>query len=452
MYRLRSFLLCSLALLPNIALAAPAATSSNDSRPTPPLDDPFYTPPEGFESTAPGTILRSRTPPFPIAAFSIVEVNLAGAHQLLYRSTDSFGKPVVAASTILIPRNADNTKLLSYQVAQDAANPNCAPSFALQLHAAHDNILGLAMPQAEIAFIAAALGKGWIVTVPDHLGTKSAFLANTLSGQIVLDNVRAAIDSSNFTNIASNPTVTIWGYSGGSLASGFAAELQPEYAPELHIAGAALGGTVPQIPSVIKAVNKGVFTGLLPAGIQGLANEYPNIDKLVQDNLEPSNKDDFLKTKDFCLMEDLAHYLNKDIYSYTKNKDLFRLPEATKVLDANALGQKAPKIPLLVYKSVNDEVSPVKDTDDLVTSYCGKGANVEYKRDVLSEHAAMEIVGAPDAIIWLTDRMKGVPVKTGCTKSTSFTSLTNPGAIAALGQGVIDVLLLLLKAPLKPIA
>jgi len=31
-----------------------------------PDDDPFYAPPEGYESAALGTILRSRTPPRPI--------------------------------------------------------------------------------------------------------------------------------------------------------------------------------------------------------------------------------------------------------------------------------------------------------------------------------------------------------------------------------------------------
>ncbi|KAH8431533.1 putative secretory lipase [Aspergillus melleus] len=452
MYGLRSFLLFSLALLPRVALAMPAARSANDTRPVEPVHDPFYLPPEGFESSPPGTILRSREPPFPIAAFSFAKVNLAAAHQLLFRSTDSFGNPIVAASTILVPHNADYTKLLSYQVAQDAASPNCAPSFALQLHAAHDNFLGLIMPQAEILFLSSALGKGWIVTVPDHLGTKSAFLANKLSGHTVLDNVRAALESSDLTHIASNPTITLWGYSGGSLASGFAAELQPTYAPELKIAGVALGGTVPEILPVIKTVNKGFFAGLVPSGVQGLANEYPKIQTLIDENVLPEKLEDFRKTKDFCLTEDLLHYLNHDIYTYVNNTEIFEGPEATKVLRENAMGQHTPKVPVLVYKSLNDEVSPVNDTDALVTKYCDGGADVEYKRDTLSEHGAMEIVGAPDAVIWLTDRMNGVPVKQGCHNSTALTSLTDPGAIGALGQGVINLLLILLGAPLKPIA
>jgi hypothetical protein len=49
----------------------------------------------------------------------------------------------------------------------------------------------------------------------------------------------------------------MWGYSGGSLATEWAAELQPTYAPELNFAGAALGGLVPNITSVLKTINGG---------------------------------------------------------------------------------------------------------------------------------------------------------------------------------------------------
>lgn len=418
MYGHRLYLLFSLALLP-VALAMPTVRSANGNRPVEPVHDPFYLPPEGFESSPPGTILRSREPPFPIAAFSIAEVSLASAHQLLFRGTDTFGNPIVAASTVLVPHNADPTKLLSYQVVQDSASPNCVPSFALQFHAAHDNFLGLMIPQIEIVFLSSVLSRGWIVTVPDHLGTKAAFLANNLSGHIVLDNIRAALKSSNLTHLAADPAITLWGYSGGSLASGFAAELQHTYAPELKIAGAALGGTVPEILPVVKAVNKGAFAGLIPSGIQGLVNEYPQLEPLVEGYVFPEKLDGFRKTKDFCMAENLLHYLNHDIYSYVNDTSIFEGPEVTKVFRENAMGQHVPKMPLLIYKSANDKVSPVNDTDALAAKYCERGADVEYKRDKLSEHLALWFAGAPDAIIWLTDRMNGVPVKQGCHSSTS---------------------------------
>ncbi|KAL2822804.1 secretory lipase-domain-containing protein [Aspergillus cavernicola] len=436
-------------LVPLLASALPAVTERDG--PLTPGEDPFYQPPAGWESTAPGAILRHRTPPFPVAAFGLAKVNLDASHQILYRTTDSFGEPITTVTTVLIPHNADYTKVLSYQVAQDAADPNCSPSFAIQQFSDAGEALALIMPQLEYLFMSSALNKGWVVIIPDHLGPRSAFLANNLSGQAVLDNIRAALASTKFTKISPQATVTMWGYSGGSLASGFAAELQPSYAPELKIAGAALGGTVPQILPVIEASNKGIFTGLLPAGVQGLANEYPSAQGLIRDNIVPDRWADFNKTQELCLTGNLIEYLGQDIYTYVKSEDTFTGPVATKLLSENAMGQNTPQIPLFIYKAVNDEISPVNDTDDLYNTYCSNGASVEYVRDLLSEHALLTITGGPDAFMWLADRMSGVPVKKGCTRNTQLTGLADPRAILALGLDVVRLLLGFLLFPVGPI-
>lgn len=48
-----------------VAALPPAARPWIRAAPLEPSADPFYTPPEGFESSAPGTILRSRSVPIP---------------------------------------------------------------------------------------------------------------------------------------------------------------------------------------------------------------------------------------------------------------------------------------------------------------------------------------------------------------------------------------------------
>ncbi|KAL5364478.1 secretory lipase-domain-containing protein [Aspergillus floccosus] len=441
-------LLHFLLLNPLFVWAMPASSSNGPLRPT---DDAFYRPPSGFEDMAPGTILRYRPPPSPIAAFGFVKSNLHSAYQVLYRTSDSFGNPIATVTTILIPHNADFNKLHSYQVAQDAADVNCSPSFALQQQSTVSGSLALAMPQIEYVFITTALDKGWVVTIPDHLGPSAAFLANTLSGQAVLDNIRAALASGNFTQIEPTARVTMWGYSGGSLATGFAAELQQTYAPELTIAGAALGGTVPKIVSVINTVNKGVFTGLVPAGILGLANEYPAAQDIVHNIILPAKVARFNKAKHLCLTGALQEYFGQDIYNYVNDPSAFSSPAARAVLDPNSMGQNIPVIPLFIYKSIGDEVSPIADSDELVTKYCEGGADVEYKRDKFSEHASLEVIGAPDAFLWLMDRMAGKPIRAGCTNTTVLTSMDNPKALAAFGVGIVDVLLSLLSLPIGPL-
>jgi hypothetical protein len=438
-------------IFPSVILSLPATGVIRRDGPIAPTLDPFYVPPSGFESSSPGTILRWRVPPYPISAFGADPVNIQAAYQFLYRTTDSFGDAIATMSTILVPHNADYTKLLSYQVAEDAADPNCAPSYAFQLQSDTGGPLGLIMPQLELLLIETALYNGWIVTVPDFLGPKSAFLANNLAGHAVLDNIRAALASSGITNISSTATVTMWGYSGGSLGTGFAAELQPSYAPELNIAGAALGGTVPQILPVIDAVNKGAFAGLIPSGVIGLSNEYPDIVTLLNEKIIPSKKPELEKAGSMCLGGDIETYFGQDVYSYTNDPNIFTEPTAKNTTDQNNMGQHAPKIPLFIYKSAGDEVSPVNNSDSLVAYYCGEGSNVEYHRDEFSEHASMAILGAPDAMMWLSDRMRGVPVTPGCTTTTVFTSLTDPGALAVLGVDIIEILLSLLDTPVGPL-
>lgn len=56
----------------------------------------------------------------------------------------------------------------------------------------------------------------------------------------------------------------MWGYSGGALASEWAAELHQIYTPELPLIGAAIGGGTPDMCNVINTINKGPFAGLPP--------------------------------------------------------------------------------------------------------------------------------------------------------------------------------------------
>lgn len=76
----------------------------------------------------------------------------------------------------------------------------------------------------------------------DYQGPNSAFSAGRLEGRAVLDSVRATLAFSTL-RLAKDVKVGLWGYSGGGIAMGWASALQPQYAPELNIVGAAHGGT-----------------------------------------------------------------------------------------------------------------------------------------------------------------------------------------------------------------
>ncbi|KAK2593086.1 hypothetical protein QQS21_009216 [Conoideocrella luteorostrata] len=427
------------------------AAANVHERATPPLPsvDTFYQVPVNIESYAPGAIIRHRPPPSPIAAFAKDPVNLAASYQILYRTTDSLNKATATVLTVLVPYNADLSKVLSYQVAEDSSTINCAPSYALQFEGQQN---GTSSTQAELLLMEGGLEQGWVVIVPDFLGPKGAFLANALSGHATLDGIRAAINSGPVTGISKKPTVTMWGYSGGSVASMWAAELQPSYAPELVIAGAAVGGAVPSITTVVTEVNGKPSAGLIASGVLGLTHQYPELATVVAQHILPQYKSEFYKADAQCLGANINDFANKDIVGMFDDRSLvYTNPTAVKITSANRLGQHIPKIPMFVYKSIGDEISPVSETDKLVQYYCNGGTTVQYQRDQNSNHEKLAVIGAPKALSWLQGRMNGKDRQTQCSTKTVFSSIFDLDALKVLPKFLLDALFDLLGKPVGPI-
>ncbi|KGQ09423.1 Lipase 1 [Beauveria bassiana D1-5] len=434
-----------------VASAAPPMPHDPRTAPILPSQDPFYAVPDSISAAAPGTILRHRKPPSSIAVFGFDSVNLAETVQIQYRTADNLGNATAAVLTVLVPHHADMSKVLSYQVAEDAASADCAPSYTLQRESKSGPHHGTLFEQAEILLIEAVLEQGWVVVVPDYEGPNALYLAWRLAGQATLDGIRAALASEEITGIKADATVAMWGYSAGSMATAWAAEIQPQYAPELRIAGAAFGGTTPNITNVVGATNKGRFAGLLPTGIMGLSKQYPAIKAMVDRELKPEFREVVEQTKHQCLVADLAVFSDRDVTAmFTDPRFMYNDPDAVKVLAEIDLGQAVPEIPIYWYKSVHDEVSPVADSDAVYAKYCAGGATVEYLRDEASEHASAMATGAPRAVAWLKNIMNGGKPKPGCSKETTLTSLWDLSTIEVLPGFILDALLDLAGKPVGP--
>lgn len=246
-------LLASACLLAEAILASTtpqvgdAAHHLKRSQALPPSSDPWYTAPEGYELASPGDILRNRTAPGNLVA--AVGSNCSAAYNLLYRTTASQGNATWAVTTVLVPKEATSA-LLSYQIPYDSAYINSSPSYALY--------------QSVNPDISIALGKGYFVTVPDYEGPLASFTAGHMSGYATLDAVRATLNAADLYGLPDDPLYATWGYSGGALATEWAAELQLDYAPELSFAGSAMGGLTPNVTTVLMAINAKISAGLAP--------------------------------------------------------------------------------------------------------------------------------------------------------------------------------------------
>lgn len=150
-----------LSLFLQTVLAAPHLSTRNI--PVPPSQDPFYQPPAGFESQPVGSILRHRIREN-LFGIVVLPEKVKQVHQFLVRSENSFGVPNAILTTLFIPYNADPSKLLSYQAAEDAAFIDCLPLYAMQLLLNPATIL---TPQVEQLLAQTGLNAGWYVVIPD---------------------------------------------------------------------------------------------------------------------------------------------------------------------------------------------------------------------------------------------------------------------------------------------
>ncbi|KAI8341504.1 secretory lipase-domain-containing protein [Chlamydoabsidia padenii] len=410
--------------------------------------DDFLAPPIGFENQKPGAILRLR--PLPrnsLAAFSPIPHNLKNVYQILYRTTNDLGQPDSTLTTLLVPFNANTSRLLSYQAMIDTPSLDCMPSRALRTGYGLKGFL----TQAELLFIDTLLDRGWYVSTPDYEGSRAAFGCGVIAGQALLDSIRAVLASTTQTKIDPQAETQLWGYSGGALATGWAVQLHYSYAPELKIVGAAMGGTPVNLNATLNSVNRTPYAGIAISGIIGLTHANPDLAAYIDTILRPDKKEAFYKAKELCLTGLLLHHAFDNIDSYIALHDYRNAPIARKALEDNVMGRRdTPTIPLYMYHARYDLAVPFAPAVDLYTHWCEKGARIQFVEDTLSGHGVLFVTGTANAIIYLQDRFNGVPLRDGCSSRRTISSLMDPGARAVFGKMLWDDLKALLGLALGP--
>jgi triacylglycerol lipase len=399
-----------------------------------PDEDPFYQPPPGYQGAKPGELLRSRD----------VELGFLGvipqrvrATQLLYRSTNLHGEREVAVTTVLLPEQRDPERLcpvLSYQCAIDAIAPQCFPSYALRRGA---KPIG-AFVQSEYLLVMAALAEGWAVSVPDHEGCHGMWGAPHEPGFRILDGVRAAIQSDHLGLSPSAP-VALWGYSGGGLASAWAAEHSADYAPELNVVGAVLGSPVGDCGSVARHLNGTFFAGLAALMIAALTHVFPGTQRVVDEHATDEGKQLLDDLHSMTTAQAVWRLRGTDIGSYVDMSadELWEVPEVREVFDATKLGQSVPRPPVLIVQAVHDRIISVDAIDKLVAYYQEAGATVTYHRDRFCGHLLLHPLSAPMTLRWLRDRFGERDVRKDRLR-TVWPTLFNPSTwYGMLKLGVI---------------
>lgn len=406
---------------------APHQEHERGLRPVLPSRDPFYTPPAGFQHAIPGTVLRSRD----------VELGFLGlipqkvrATQLLYRTTDRHGNPEATVTTVLVPAGHTHRHprhVVSYQCAIDAVSGRCFPSYALRRRA---KAVG-SLAQLEYLLIAAAVAEGWVVSVPDHEGPHGMWGTPQEPGYRVLDGLRATLNFERF-GLAADSKVGLWGYSGGGLASAWAAEVHDAYAPELNIVGAVLGSPVGNLGNTFRRLNGTRFAALPALVVAALRKTYPDLNRVIEENATESGLGWLDRLERLSTGEALIRHFRHDMdrWVHPPLEEVLSLPEVQQVFDDIRLGGSVPTPPLLIVQAVHDSVIHVDDIDELAHLYTEGGAKVTYHRDLFSEHMLLHPMSAPMTLRWLTDRFADRPLDAHLIRTkwpTLFNPITYPG-------------------------
>lgn len=113
-----------------------------------------------------------------------------------------------------------------------------------------------------------------------------------------------------------------------------------------------------------------------------------------------------------------------------------------------------PSMPLYIYKGLGDQVSPIADTDTLVKTYCSKGATIEYRRNLVSDHITETILGSANALEWVSDRLDGKKVANAgrCTTKNVMVGTLSPNSLDFIGTQLSALMVSLFGGQLGGVA
>ncbi|AFM18066.1 Secretory lipase [Mycolicibacterium chubuense NBB4] len=405
-----------------------------------PKFDPFYKYDAAkLADKSPGTVLRSRRLPYHVAGLPTPFT----ATQLLYRSTSQTGNPTANVTSVIQPPfQPDKTKVLSYQSFYDSLNQNDEPSFAIAGGRPIPTLPEL-VNTAELAVFAPFLAEGYTVVVADIEGQRADFAAGPEYGMNTLDSIRAAFGSKQ-VGLPGEAKVALLGYSGGALATEWAAELAPTYAPEVNkrLIGAAMGGLLVHPAHNLHYVDGSRnWAGVMLMALVGIARAFEKQDEFRKYlNAEGTKLFDAMQSKSIVDVLGKREYsgltwaqLVEPAYPSPESIPLYVECVNKLIMGTGGIseGPAAPGIvPLFIGQGANGELEGTPgdkphigpgdgvmiagDVRTLARGYCER-TPVWYEEYEDFSHFSSLVLWLPHAIAWVRQRFAGEPAPQNCS-------------------------------------
>ncbi|MGW4503905.1 lipase family protein [Streptomyces sp. NPDC004436] len=398
--------------------------------------DPFYaySGSEPLSAFAPGTVLKTRTVPYHLVGIPTP----LKAVQLLYRTTDAQGRPAANVTSVVRSPKGDGSKAVSYQSFYDSLNPEDGPSRAI----AGGVTLGGVIPNVEAILIAPLLAQGYDLVIPDTEGQRANFAAGPEYGTNTLDSIRAATRSSD-TRLGPSTAFGLVGYSGGAIATNWAAALAPSYAPEVNsrLVGYAEGGLLVNPAHNLKYVGGSLaWSGVIPMAVIGVSRSY-DID--LKSYLNAYGLEVYRKLEHGSIVNAIGQYPGLTWQKMAKPEyaDPNSIPAFVEAMNRLNLGSAAtPTVPGFIAQGnagvlegtfgnrpgigTGDGVMVAGDVRTLARQYCATGSSpVKYSQYEVLSHVSATAAWAPVALGWLNDRFAGRTAPSDCGRIPAGNSL-----------------------------
>jgi hypothetical protein len=412
-----------------------AAFASSAGGPQLPSKDPFYSYGGSLKNVKPGTVLKKRSVTIVDDQTGLPEPGVSG-EQLLYRTTTELGKPTITVTTVIRPLLADPnaSKIVSYQTAYDALGPICDPSYTLR----GGNRTYSTAADEEQFLVQYAREAGYTVIVPDYESVHLDWGAGQESGYGTLDGIRA---TEQWLKLAQKSTpVTMVGYSGGSIATEFASELQPKYAGNLDVVGAAAGGIPAYFAHNLAYINgSSDWSGVIPAVLVGTSRAF-HIDSRKYESAY--GRKIARQVSNECINTFLGAYPGLTVEKLLKRpyRDFFAVQRFAKINNHLIMSRTGtPKEPLFMgvgnADGTGDGVMVAADVETLAHTYCKRGVSVQF-----NEYKGSEFTHSDAAVPFETGAFGFInQVLNGGTPSNGCSSITQGNSLAPLPAGRTNV-------------
>jgi pimeloyl-ACP methyl ester carboxylesterase len=329
-------------------------------------------------------------------------------YQVIYRSTNEWGAPIVVSGTVLVPPSGNKNiiSLASGTIGmrdKTAAGDSCAPS------------VGLPTGGAFVSGVAAIyLKEGFTVAVTDYEGLRTPiphpYLVGRSAAHAQLDMARAVRNIPALASTHANSKVLLTGYSQGGHSTLWAAQLKASYAPELNVVGAVAGASPVDGVATINKNDGGIGSSLYVYVINSFDTSYPELG--LHSRLSSAGVSFVDNHVGECSVQNalnlsLAYRSWGNLWQAGKNP--LSDPAFLARVARNAPPVAKPTMPLYMFHGDADDIVPFEADKAYATQLASLGGQITW--DTVPGGWHLAFTNDPSrSMQWIKDRFAGLPL------------------------------------------